>query len=56
MTSTHTVNRYLVRYRDLNGATCEGCVYASDAMEAKDLAREFVTELRQRPKGLVLLH
>ena len=49
MTSTHTVNRYLVRYRDLNGATCEGCVYASDAMEAKDLAREFVAELRQRP-------
>ena len=43
------VNRYLVRYRDLSGATREGCVYASDAMKARDLARDFAAELRQRP-------
>ena len=49
ITPPHAVNRYLVRYRDLSGATREGCVYAADAMEARDLAREFATELRQRP-------
>ena len=49
ITPPHAVNRYLVRYRDLSGATCEGCVYAADAMEARDLAREFTAELRQRP-------
>ena len=49
MSPVQTTNRYLVRYRDLSGATLEGCVYASDAMEARDLAREFTAELRQRP-------
>ncbi|KZR82858.1 hypothetical protein SynBIOSE41_01435 [Synechococcus sp. BIOS-E4-1] len=49
MSPLQTINRYLVRYRDLSGATLEGCVYASDAMEARDLAREFTAELRQRP-------
>ncbi|WP_170953596.1 hypothetical protein [Synechococcus sp. UW179A] len=49
MTPLQTINRYLVRYRDLSGATLEGCVYASDAMEARNLAREFTSELRQRP-------
>jgi len=49
VTPPHAVNRYLVRYRDLSGATREGCVYAADAMEARDLAREFTAELRQRP-------
>ena len=49
MSPIQTTNRYLVRYRDLSGATLEGCVYASDAMEARDLAREFTTELRLRP-------
>ncbi|KZR91845.1 hypothetical protein MITS9509_01766 [Synechococcus sp. MIT S9509] len=49
MSPLQMINRYLVRYRDLSGATLEGCVYASDAMEARDLAREFTAELRQRP-------
>ncbi len=49
MSPVQTTNRYLVRYRDLSGATLEGCVYASDAMEARDLAREFTAELRHRP-------
>ena len=49
MTPLQTNNRYIVRFRDLSGATLEGCVYASDAMEARDLAREFTSELRQRP-------
>ena len=49
MSPIQTTNRYLVRYRDLSGATLEGCVYASDAMEARDLARESTAELRQRP-------
>ena len=49
MSPLQTINRYLVRYRDLSGATLEGCVYASDAMEARDLACEFHAELRQRP-------
>ena len=44
-----TVNRYLVRYRDRTGAFRDGCVYASDAMEARDLAQEFTAELQQRP-------
>ena len=44
-----TVNRYLVRYRDHTGAFQEGCVYASHAMEARDLAQEFTAELQQRP-------
>ena len=44
-----TVNRYLVRYRDRTGAFREGFVYASDAMEARDLAQEFTAELQQRP-------
>ena len=44
MSPVHTTNRYLVRYRDLSGATLEGCVYASDAMEARDLAREITVE------------
>ncbi len=49
MSPIQTTNRYLVRYRDLSGATLEGCVYASDAMEARDLAREFTAELQLRP-------
>ena len=49
MSFVQTANRYLVRYRDLRGATLESCVYASDAMEARDFAREFTAELRQRP-------
>ena len=49
MSPMQTINRYLVRYRDLSGATLEGCVYASDAMQARDLARDFTSELRQRP-------
>ena len=49
MSPIQTTNRYLVRYRDLSGATLEGCVYASDAMEARDLAREFTAGLRLRP-------
>ena len=49
MSPLQTINRYLVRYRDLSGATLEGCVYASDAMQARDLARDFTSELRQRP-------
>ena len=49
MSAINTVNHYLVRYRNLSGETHEDCVYASDAMEARDLAREFTAELRQRP-------
>ena len=49
MSAINTVNHYLVRYRNLSGETHEGCVYASDAMEARDLACEFHAELRQRP-------
>ena len=49
MSPLNSINRYLVRYRNLSGETHEGCVYASDAMEARDLAREFAAELRQRP-------
>ena len=37
MSPVQTTNRYLVRYRDLSGATLEGCVYAFDAMEALSL-------------------
>ena len=49
MSAINTVNHYLVRYRNLSGETHEDCVYASDAMEARDLACEFDAELRQRP-------
>ena len=49
MSPLNAINRYLVRYRNLSGETHEGCVYASDAMEARDLARDFAAELRQRP-------
>ena len=49
MSAINTVNHYLVRYRNLSGETHEDCVYASDAMEARNLACEFHAELRQRP-------
>ena len=45
MSAINTVNHYLVRYRNLSGETHEDCVYASDAMEARDLACEFHAEL-----------
>ena len=49
MSLVQAANRYLVRYWDLSGATLESCFYASDAMEARNFAREFTAELRQRP-------
>lgn len=49
MKTLDVIHHYLVRYRNLQGEMQEGCVYASDAMEAQDLAQEFAEELRQRP-------
>ena len=51
--STHQVfKRYAVRYRNSLGETHEDNVYASDAMEAQNLAMEFNEELDRRPHSI----
>ena len=51
--STHQVfKRYAVRYRNSLGETHEDNVYASDAMEAQNLAMEFNEELNRRPHSI----
>ena len=51
--STHQVfNRYAVRYRNSLGEILEDNVYASNAMEAQNLAMEFNEELDRRPHSI----
>ena len=51
--STHQVfKRYAVRYRNSLGETHEDNVYASDAIEAQNLAMEFNEELNRRPHSI----
>ena len=51
--STHQVfKRYAVRYRNSLGETHEDNVYASDAMEAQNLAMEFNEEVNRRPHSI----
>ena len=51
--STHqTFKRYAIRYRDASGRSYEDKVYASDAMEAQNLAMEFNEELHRRPHSI----
>ena len=54
--STHqTLKRYAIRYRDSSGCTHEDNVYASDAMEAQNLAMEFNEELLRRPHSITAI-
>ena len=51
--STHQIFRcYAIRYRNSLGETHEDNVYASDAMEAQNLAMEFNEELNRRPNSI----
>ena len=51
--STHLAfKRYAVRFRDSLGVTHEENVYASDAIEAQNLAMEFNEELNRRPHSI----
>ena len=54
--STHqAIKRYAIRYRDSLGETHEDNVYASDAMEAQNLAMEFNEELNRRPHSITAI-
>ena len=51
--STHQAfKRYAIRYRDSLGDIHEDNVYASNAMEAQNLAMEFNNELNRRPQNI----
>ncbi|MAK15928.1 MAG: hypothetical protein CL860_04660 [Cyanobium sp. MED195] len=51
--STHQAfKRYAIRYRDTHGDIHEDNVYASNAMEAQNLAMEFNDELNRRPQSI----
>ena len=52
MSTQQTFKRYAIRYRDSSGYSYEDSVYASDAMEAQNLAMEFNEELRRRPHSI----
>ena len=42
-------HQYLIRYKDLEGKSCEQSLYASNAMEARSLAMGRHSDLGQRP-------
>ena len=51
--STHQVfKRYSIRYLNSLGEAYEDNVYASNAMEAQNLAMEFNEELNRRPHSI----
>ncbi len=51
--STHQVfKRYSIRYLNSLGEAHEDNVYASNAMEAQNLAMEFNEELNRRPHSI----
>ena len=41
--------QYLIRYKDLEGKSCEQSLYASNAMEARSLAMGSHSDLGHRP-------
>ncbi len=54
--STHQAfKRYAIRYRDSLGDIHEDNVYASNAMEAQNLAMEFNNELNRRPQSITFI-
>ncbi|MDA9641145.1 hypothetical protein N9T01_00090 [bacterium] len=55
MNSHQTFKRYAIRYRDSYGCSYEDNVYASDAMEAQNLAMEFNEELQRRPHSITAI-
>jgi hypothetical protein len=42
-------HQYLIRYKDLEGKSCEQCLYSTNAMEARSLAMGSHSDLGQRP-------
>ena len=44
--STH---QYLIRFKDLEGKSCEQSLYASNPMEARNLMMDSNSDLGQRP-------
>ena len=55
MNSHQTFKRYSIRYRDSSGSSYEDNVYASDAMEAQNIAMEFNEELQRRPHSITAI-
>ena len=54
--SNHQIfKRYAIRYRDASGDSYEDNVYASNAMEAQNLAMEFNEELYRRPHSITAI-
>ncbi len=49
MKTIQSINRYVVRHKDLQGGSHEENVSAFDAMEAQDLAMELNAELKKQP-------
>ena len=49
MNTHQPVHQYLIRYKDLKGKSYEQSLYASNAMEARNLVMECISCLDQRP-------
>ena len=50
MKSQKSTYQYLIRFKDLEGNSCEQSLYASNPMEARNLMMGCNTDLGQRPK------
>ena len=55
MATAQAIKRYVIRYLDSFGDAHEDNVYASDAMEAQNLAMEFNDELNRRPQSITAI-
>ncbi len=55
MATAQAFKRYVIRYLDSFGDAHEDNVYASDAMEAQNLAMEFNDELNRRPQSITAI-
>ncbi len=55
MPTSQAFKRYTVKYLDSLGDVHEDNVYASDAMEAQNLAMEFNDELNRRPQSITAI-
>lgn len=47
--------RYTVRYRDASSRRLEGCFYAGDAFEARVLAMEEISYIKNHPNAIDLI-
>ena len=49
MKPQQSAHQYLIRFKDLEGNSCEQSLYASNPMEARNLVMSFNSNLGQRP-------